>query len=155
MTGPPDALEVTKLMRDQCIFAGARPPEPEHVAAFLANAREKGHIAADWGAGLVKWMIRQKGYDARPHGNGRPEAPTTRYPVVRKSRPKPGDEPVVGPEAIGSMLSGVLEKLGEAPTRERPALEPRAPESDPDDPDRAPEPSGSDRDVLAAAGRSR
>lgn len=75
MTDPPATLEVTQELRDQCAMAGARAPETADVIAYLANARARGHQSADWPAGLVVWMQRQKGFDqqaARREARQRP-----------------------------------------------------------------------------------
>jgi hypothetical protein len=94
-TDPPETLAVTPAIVAQCTFAGAPTPEPEHVVQFLANARQKGQRARDWGSGLVQWMIREKRYGT-----------TGRRPKSEEVTPQPAygrsvhDEPPRTPEQL-------------------------------------------------------
>lgn len=45
-------------------MAGARPPTKADVVACLSNAKKKGFVRADWGAELVSWQCKGKGFDA-------------------------------------------------------------------------------------------
>jgi hypothetical protein len=62
---PPADIEVTEEIRTQCAMAGARLPTQADVIACLSNARSKGFVRSDWGAELVKWMVRGRVFDRR------------------------------------------------------------------------------------------
>lgn len=64
-TDPPGDLEITPEVLAACAMAGVPAPTKTDVWHYLSNARKKAQQSADWPAGLVAWMCRQKGFDAR------------------------------------------------------------------------------------------
>jgi hypothetical protein len=156
LTHPPPTIEITKQLIDRCIFAGAPKPTADHVQRMLSDRRAKNIVRADWGEELFAWMMLQKRFDAR-QGPARPsptsESTVSPYPLFKKAKVKPGEEPVTGERAIAAVET-LLDELG-AP----PAKAPPGPAAGPPDDERssvrAADPPDPSEDVLAASARSR
>ncbi len=65
----PADIPVTPELVARCKMAGAPEPTREHVQTMLAYSRSKRTSSFDWGAEVVKWMLRQKRFDRdKPSG---------------------------------------------------------------------------------------
>lgn len=121
-TDPPETMAITREITGRCVMAGVRPPTPEDVAQFLANAKGKGLRRVDWTWDFVQWMLRDKIFEGRKPKRVEAQGPAP-YPIDGKtwadrqaerevaSRPRPPSMPM----ALGATLA--LEALsGKGPS---------------------------------------
>lgn len=64
LTPPPASMAVTDDLRARCHLAGCPEPTDDHIALFLAKARDAGKLSADWGEALMAWMLKEKKFAA-------------------------------------------------------------------------------------------
>jgi hypothetical protein len=85
LTPPPETLELTQALKDECVMNGWPEPNAEHVRKFLLNARSKGQVFADWTARFKWWMSEEK----KRMGRDRPYQAGGEPPSARKPRTIP------------------------------------------------------------------
>ena len=114
LTPPPDDIELTQSLKDECVMNGWPEPTKDHVQAFLLNARSKGQMFADWTARFKWWMAEEKKrMGRRPMTGDRPPS----SPSQPERKPKTLKPMPIEPEPTPEQQAELIEYLKANPIR--------------------------------------